>query len=140
MQPFPTYRPDISNLLAMNQASADAQRMYLALYEFIRAHVRHAQDLSWLDGLPVCQDLFHQALELAIPRGRDAVRILAAQEGLKKEKAAASFRQFVEDHPDAFAEFYFMLDQRERGEMELAGIDTTKYLDQIREYKRKQIP
>ena len=133
MQPFPTYRPDISNLLAMNQASADAQRMYLALYEFIRAHARHAQDLSWLDGHPLLQDIFHKALEQAISRGRDAVRILAAQEGLKKERAAAAFRLFVQEHLESFEEFYRLLDGEEATEVRAAGIDPRKIQEQLRE-------
>lgn len=133
MSSLPNYTPDISRIQWMLQTDGNAQRMHTALYEFIRAHVRHAQDLSWLDGHPRYQDLFHRALEQAIEKGHDAVRVLAAQDGIKMEKAAALFRQFVKDHPNAFAEFYSMLDNAEIAEVKLAGIDPDKYLDHNKE-------
>ena len=108
-------------------------RMYHALWDYIRARCRHDQTRIWLSGRREYEDLYHYDLEKAIEKGHDAVRVLAAQEGLEREKAAASFRQYVEEHQDVFSIFFRLLDDQEKAEVRRAGINPDKYLDYNKE-------
>lgn len=108
----------------------NAARMNDSLYEFIRARLRHAQTLSWIHGTatPFDQEMSHSELVQAIEQGREAVKVLAAREEMAREKAAASFRRFVRDHPESFEEFYRLLDDREAAEVRLSGLDPNQLL------------
>lgn len=113
----------------------NAIRTNTFLYEFIRAHMRHLQTLSWIHGTATQfdQEMFHLELVRAISQGYNAVRVLAAREEMAREKAAASFRQFVRDYPESFEEFYRLLDGKEATEVMAAGIDPRKIQEQLRE-------
>ena len=140
------YAPAPENIIEQARRAQDrhnnAIRMNTFLYEFIRAHMRHLQTLSWIHGTatPFDQEMFHPDLVHAISQGCNAVRVLAAREEMAREKAAASFRQFVRDHPESFEEFYRLLDGKEETEVRKAGIDPRKVQEQLRENPSITLP
>ena len=131
----PAPEPILEQLRRLQYRHINATRMNTVLYEFIRAHMRHKQTLSWLNSTatPFDQEMFHLDLVRAISQGDDAVRVLAAREEMIRERAAASFRQFVQENLESFEEFYRLLDAQEATEVRAAGIDPRKIQEQLRE-------